>query len=388
MVRVSNSTDLSVWDVSNAVFTIKPAVTIITPNGDSQANVGGCTVSSITFDRSPAWNTYLIEYSLNNGSTWSAIESNWIASTNPATYNWNVPNINSEQALVRVTPTSVSYPDVSDNVFSIVKAVTLIQPNFGGVLQTGATYDIMWASDGISSVYDLFYSTNGGSTYTNIVTAYNTSTNKYTWTVPNIPSTNCRIVIRDNVNTCKTDTSDMPFTISVTPAPLQIIKPNGNTDTLQTCTDYTITWNDAPTIGTYNIAYSINGGSNWITIVTNYSTNSHSYTWAVPNGASSSSVLLRVSSSADANVFDLSDAFFSIKPLTYTFTGTGNWSIPSNWANSAVPPLTAPACSEVVIDNQAGGECILNVSQVMPVGTKLTVKPGKKLTVPGNLIVQ
>ena len=388
LVRISNSNDLSVWDVSNAVFTLRPAVTIIAPNGDAQVDLGGCTVSSITFDRSTAWNSYLIEYSLNNGATWITIENNWTASTNPATYNWNIPNINSTQALVRVTPVSTTFPDVSDNKFDIIKAVTIIQPNFGGIMQAGTTYDIIWASDGISNIYDLFYSTNGGSTFTNIVTGYNTSNNKYTWTVPNIPSTNCRIMIRDNVNTCKTDTSDMAFIISTAAAPITLTKPNGLSDTVSTCTSYTITWNESAAIGTYNIAYSLNSGVTWVDIVTNYSTAALNYTWQVPAGIASNTVLLKISAAANPGIFDLSDAYFVIKQPTYTFTGTGNWDNPANWLNSLIPPSTAPACSEIIIDPQAGGECVLNISQTMPSGTKLTVREGKKFRVPGNINMQ
>ena len=195
-------------------------------------------------------------------------------------------------------------------------------------------------------------------------------------------------MIRDNVNTCKTDTSDLAFIISTTAAPIAVTKPNGINDTLSTCTNYTITWNDIPTIGTYNIAYSLNSGTTWVDIVTNYSTATHSYVWAVPNGIASNAVLLKVSSSSNSSVFDLSDAFFVIKQTSYTFTGTGNWNVPSNWLNNLVPPSTAPTCSEIIIDPQVGGECVLNVTQTMPAGTRLTVKTGKKLRIPGALIMQ
>ncbi|MGG9972550.1 hypothetical protein ACQ33O_12220, partial [Ferruginibacter sp. SUN002] len=389
LVRISNTGDMSVSDVSNAVFTIKPAVTILTPNGGDVITVGGCTVTSITFDRSPAWSTYAIEYTLDDGATWTNITSSFSATTNPATYNWNVPNIFSDKARVRVKPTANSYVDMSDNVFSIIKAVTLIQPNFGGIMQVGTTYDISWSSDGISSLYDIFYSTNGGSTFTNIVTGYSTSNNKYTWTVPNIVSTNCRILIRDNVNSCKTDTSDLPFTISTTAAPIMLVTPNGNADTIYACSNYTINWNETSTIGTYTIAYSTNAGSSWTNIVSNYSTTTHSYVWAVPNTIASTTVLLRVSSAGNSAVYDLSDAYFSIIPPTYTFVGTGNWDVPSNWANNLIPPspLTA-ACAEIIIDPVANGECVLNKTQEMKPGTKITVKAGKKFRIPGNLEIQ
>ena len=180
----------------------------------------------------------------------------------------------------------------------------------------------------------------------------------------------------------------MAFIISATAPPITLTKPNGLSDTVSTCTTYTITWNDAPSIGTYNIAYSLNSGATWVDIVTSYSTTTQQYEWAVPNGIASNAVLLKISSSANSGIFDLSDAYFVIRQPTYTFTGTGNWDNPANWLHNLVPPSTAPACSEIIIDPQAGGECVLNVTQTMPSGTRLTVKEGKKFRVPGNIISQ
>ena len=388
LVRIMNFNDVSVSDQSDAVFTIKPAVTILTPNGGEQVNnIGGCTVTSITFDHSPAFTTFYLEYSLNDGATWNPITTNFSATANPATYNWNVPNRSSAQARVRVRPTANSYYDASDDIFPIKKAVTLIQPNFGGIMQAGSSYEISWSSDGISSVYDLFYTTNG-TTYTNIVTGYNTSNNKYTWTVPNIPSTNCRIMIRDNINTCKTDTSDMAFIISTTAAPITLVKPNGIADTVNACGQYNITWTETSAIGNYNIDYSLNGGTSWVNIVSNYATNSGSYAWAVPAGIASNQALIRISAAANATINDWSNAYFVIAQPTYTFTGNGNWSDAANWANGQVPPANPPTCTQIIIDNLPGGECIMNVPYTLPAGASFTVKPGKKLTIAGNLNIQ
>ena len=388
LVRIMNFNDMSVADQSDAVFTIKPAVTILTPNGGEQVNnIGGCTVTSITFDHSPAFTTFYLEYTLNDGITWTPITTNFSATANPATYNWNIPNVSGSQARVRVRPTVNGYTDASDEVFPIIKAVTLIQPNFGGIMQTGTNYEISWSSDGISSVYDLFYTTNG-TTYTNIVTGYNTSTNKYTWLVPDIPSSNCRIVIRDNINTCKRDTSDLAFIISTLPAPITLTKPNGIEDTVSACANYNITWTEPSPAGTYNIDYSLNSGSTWVNIVSNYATNSGSYSWAVPPGIASNTVLMGIRAGGNWAIFDLSNSFFVIKQPVYTFTGNGNWSNPANWANSKLPPANPPACTEIFINNQANGECILDVPYTVPAGAKLTVLPGKKLTIPGNLNIQ
>lgn len=74
--------------------------------------------------------------------------------------------------------------------------------------------------------------------------------------------------------------------------------------------------------------------------------------------------------------------------VTYTFTGTGNWSTVSNWSNNTIPPATLPSGSEIIINHSAGGQCVLNASQTISAGGKLTILTGKNLIVPGNLVVQ
>jgi phage-related protein len=380
LVRISNYQDLSVVDVSDAVFTIKPAVLILTPNGDNGTTVwGGCTITSITFERSPAYSTYKIEYSVNNGTSWTLITSNWSTTANPATYNWTMPNLNNVPTLVKVSPTSnTSYSDQSDNTFTIRKPVTIIQPNFGGIMQVGTNYNIQWTSDGISNLYDIFYSTNGGASFTNIVLGYNTSNNTYSWNVPNLPSNNCRIWVRDNVNNCKSDTSDIAFIISTTAPPITLQTPNGVNDTLYGCSNKLVTWNETTTYGTYDLHYSTNGGSTWTAIVTNYATTSHQYSWVVPN-INSSTVLLRVRQAGSLTNYDLSDAYFTIlkgalvaAPATTTLcpgqniqlvaTGGSNysWSPATGLSSTSIfNPVASPASSTqyIVQSNNAG--CIL-----------------------------
>jgi hypothetical protein len=310
LVKVANTADVTVFDVSNAVFTIKPAVKILTPNGGE--SIGGCTVTSITWERSPSWSTYKIEYSNNNGATWYVISASYAVATNPASYTWTVPNIASTQTLVRVTPTlALTYGDVSDNMFTITRPVTIIQPNLGGTMTVGSVYNITWSSDGISNLFDIYYSTNSGATFTNIVTAYNTTTNVYAWTVPNAPSVNCKIWIKDNTASCKSDTSNVNFTISTTTAPITLLTPNGG-QTLTGCSPYTITWSDSPSIGTYDIQYSTNSGTTWNNIVMGYVTATQSYLWNIPNTINSATCLVRVRSTATPTILDQSDALLAI----------------------------------------------------------------------------
>ena len=313
LVRVANSGNTAYSDVSNALFTLRPFVRLTTPNGGNV--LGACTQTTITFEKAPQYSAFSSDYSADGGATWTSIFANQTYTATVNNYNWSIPNVPSTSVLVRVYPYGVlSLGDTSNQTFTIKRAVTIIQPNFGGVLVAGSTYSIKWQSDGISNIYDLAYSTAGPSgPWTNIILGYNTSTNNYNWTVPNTPSTNCYVRIRDNVSSCKEDISDLPFTIASTANPITLTAPNGG-DSLSACLTTNITWSETGTaIGNYNIGYSIDGGTNWIPIVSNYTTTLGSNTWVVPN-ISAPSVLVRVQSGLNPAVFDYSDALLKINP--------------------------------------------------------------------------
>lgn len=310
LVKASNSANVNSNDVSNAVFTIKPVVKIFTPNGLDQ--LGACTQTSITFEHTPSFTNYGIDYSINNGTTWTNIISQAFSGTT-GTYNWSIPNLPSTQSLVRVYPTSnLPLADVSDSIFTIKPSVTVVLPSYGGILQTNTIYPIKWNSDGISNLYDIAYSTSGPTgPWTNIVIGYNTATNTYNWTIPNTPSENCFIRVRDNVNSCKEDISNFPFAIRITAAPITILNLN-TTETLNGCQNYSINWIESGTpVGSYKIELSADAGNTWSNVVTNYLTTSGTYNWIVPN-INTSQGLIRVSSSAVSTIFDINDVTFNI----------------------------------------------------------------------------
>lgn len=69
----------------------------------------------------------------------------------------------------------------------------------------------------------------------------------------------------------------------------------------------------------------------------------------------------------------------------YTFTGTGDWNISTNWLNSLVPPNPVSGNAEVNIDPLPGGECVLSGNQHISNTAKLIVKAGKALRITGSL---
>ena len=73
---------------------------------------------------------------------------------------------------------------------------------------------------------------------------------------------------------------------------------------------------------------------------------------------------------------------------SYTFVGTGNWDIQTNWYYNTIPPMALPANSRILINPAGTTECILNVPQNILPGATITILSGKRLRIIGNLILQ
>lgn len=71
----------------------------------------------------------------------------------------------------------------------------------------------------------------------------------------------------------------------------------------------------------------------------------------------------------------------------YTFTGAGNWNIEGNWEGNVMPLIDSRECLQIVIDPAGTAECLLNIPfQIISPGINITVMPGKKFRIPGNLV--
>ncbi len=139
--------------------------------------------------------------------------------------------------------------DVSDATFTIAPpdttspAVTVTSPNGGESWAAGSIHNITWtATDdvGVTAV-DLYYSTDGGLTFT-LIAAGVANTGSYAWTVPNAATTNAfvKVVAHDGSGNTGQDLSNAAFTITA---------PVGNP-------------ND---VYVWDIAWSVTQKGNWIT---------------------------------------------------------------------------------------------------------------------------
>jgi len=186
-------------------------------------------------------------------------------------------------------------------------SLTVLDPNGGESILVGESYSILWETTGEISNVKIEFSTNGGSSWTSIVN--NTSNDGlYSWTIPNSPSTACRVKISDTADNSIYDISDGNFTI---------FAPSLNFYGLQNSYDVNetvnVTWETTGTITNVDVSLSDNGGQSW-TIIADGIDNNNSYSWFVnPDLVDNNNVQLKVASSADEDINDISNSI-SVDP--------------------------------------------------------------------------
>jgi hypothetical protein len=89
-------------------------ITVTSPNGGESWAAGSS--HNITWTSTGSVGNVKIQYSTNNGNSWSNIIS---STTNDGSYSWTVPNVSSSQCLVKVSETDGSPMDTNNSVFSI-----------------------------------------------------------------------------------------------------------------------------------------------------------------------------------------------------------------------------------------------------------------------------
>jgi Metallo-peptidase family M12B Reprolysin-like/Viral BACON domain len=318
LVKITEASDASVSDSSDAVFSIVSAgtatISVTSPNGGESWTA--LSSHNITWTTTGTVGNVKIEYSSNNSSSYNSITA---STNNDGTHSWTVPNTISSQYLVKITEASdASVTDTSDATFSVVASgssatLTLTSPNGGESLAVSSTSAINWTSTGSISNVKLQYSTNNGSSWTNIISS-TADDGAYNWTVPNAVSSNCKIKIIDAADASVSDSSDAVFSIvSANTATISITSPNGG-ESIDAASTHTIKWTSTGTVGNVKIQYSANNGSTYNTIISS-TANDGKHNWTVPS-VNSSKCLVKISEASDGNPSDTSGSTFSISVPT------------------------------------------------------------------------
>jgi len=250
--------------------------------------------------------TKRIEYSLNNGLTWSQIG---ILNGAGTTYSWDLPDSTSNSAFVRVTDEN-SLRGVSGR-FSIVAttvpdSITVVRPSAGEILRgTMLQYAITWRGTGIAPSKTFHYSLDSGITWTLIGTT-TTDGFVYYWDVPDTSSTNAMVRITDSKNLVGRSKAFMiaPRTLADM---LIVLTPKQGDTLIAGTTGYQVTWTGVGIDPTKTIEYSADGGATW-TVVDTVTSAAMNYSWDVPLAASNQ-LILRIT---DANGLKASSGMFTI----------------------------------------------------------------------------
>jgi hypothetical protein len=126
-----------------------PYIEVTYPNGNESLNPA--TTEIITWDNAGVTGNQTIEYSLNNGASWTML-SNAIPATTTR-ISWSVPAANTSTALVRISSGSIT--DVSDANFKILGTTTGFSVVAAGGCSAGEV-SFQWNAVANATVYDIY----------------------------------------------------------------------------------------------------------------------------------------------------------------------------------------------------------------------------------------
>ncbi|MDP4196110.1 MAG: T9SS type A sorting domain-containing protein, partial [Bacteroidota bacterium] len=300
-VKVSDASNLNVFDISDNVFTIS-SLLLKTPNGAE--NYAISSMQTVTWTSSNI--SYVkLEYSINNGIDWSTVATSLPSS---GIYYWEIPNTPSAQCLFRISDANnPGTYDLSDNIFAITESptITMLYPVGNEIFRIGSTETLKWKSNNVTNV-KIEYSVNNGSDWKTIALS-TPSTGTYSWVVPQENSNLCKIRVSDASRPAIYDMSALPFTITNSPK-ITVIAPNGS-ENYPTGSIQSISWSSS-NVSKVKIEYSINNGIDWSTVTASYPS-SGVYSWTVPS-TPSTQCKIRISDTSNVGTYDISDNNFQI----------------------------------------------------------------------------
>ena len=168
-----------------------------------------------------------------------------------------------------VHPNAKGYQVMAETWFEGLKnqkdTLTVTSPNGGESWEATSVHNITWTTQGSVGNVRIEYSTNGGTSYTDIVASASNS-GTYSWTVPNTPSSNCLVRISEASSGTPSDVSNAAF--AITPPPKPPLSPAVDTrlDSTETKKINKITWQANPenagiTLKNYILYRKVGNGS-------------------------------------------------------------------------------------------------------------------------------
>jgi hypothetical protein len=347
--------------IDNISVNVAAGITITVPVGGESWQNG--TSHAITWT-STGVSSVNIYYSTDGGSSFTGTIATGVSA---GSYTWTVPSFSSasQSIIIMIMDPSSSSPSIQTQMTQPItvtttasKSISFIADMSGLNFPVAATRYINWTSSGITNV-KLEYSTNNGANWTTIIASTDASAGSYEWTVPNTPSTSCKVRISDAADATVSAVSGT-FTISSS-ASITVTSPNGGENWVFG-SQHAVTWSSS-SVTNVKIEYSTNNGTNWTTISASTAASAGTYTWTVPSIASTQCIV-RVSDPSNSATYDVSNTTFTMLSSSASITVTSpnggeSWTGVAQYAITWTSPTGTIVKVEYSSDNGSSWKTIV-----------------------------
>jgi len=318
-IRVTSLVDTSVYDDSNANFTLSEpsTITVTDPDGGEDWDTG--TTQSITWTSANVTGNVKIQL-YKGGSLDSTLTSD---TANSDTYSWAISSGLAAGIDYKIRITSLADGTVYDEsdanfTLSLPASITVTDPDGGEDWTAGTTHNITWTSVSITGNVKIALYKDGSldSTLTS-----NTANNEtYSWAISSAQGlgTDYKIRITSLNDTSVYDESDENFSV-VAPASITVTDPDGGED-WDTGSTHNITWTSVNVTG--NVKIELYKDSSLDSTLSSAWAGGGPYSWAISSGLTAGTdYRIRITSLVDTSVYDESDANFTLSvPASITVT--------------------------------------------------------------------
>jgi Tol biopolymer transport system component len=199
LIRVSDVNDFNTFDTSDNTFTVSTVkfLRLVEPEGEETWPSNSTQLIQWI---SSNINTITIEYTPDNGATWSTVATSVDAST--GSYEWLIHENPSTESKIRISDTAdFNVRDESIYSFEIStdNFIDIVAPGPGEIWTVNSSKEILWGFNGVENV-KIELSINDGVNWEELAESVQAFTGSYQITVPDTPSSLCRVRITDVSN--------------------------------------------------------------------------------------------------------------------------------------------------------------------------------------------
>lgn len=322
--RILSSWNSSLGDTAGACPLGTPVLTITQPSA-SDTMIAGAT-ETISWTRSFAPGPVNVELSRNG------ITGPWtqIGQTNESSFNWLVTAPATTAARFRVSLANKPWVQgaVGFNSLIVIPQLELVSPEAGDTLAVGRDVIVAWERTYVSDPVDVLID-RGNPTSEVEILREEVAGDSIHWTVTPPLTPNSRFILRTSSGVFVETNGDTSYVVAE--PVLTVQQPNGGESWI-VGQNVTISWTRAAVSDPVRVELNRNYPSGgWETLANNVAGNS--YVWTV-NGGGTTTARVRVTSTVDGGLTDLSNAPHSIIVPTLAFSGSLPSRVPIGFAQS------------------------------------------------------